>query len=44
MPGTSDPRYEGPIKLTGPAVLRTRSYKDGFTRSIAAQEVFIIGK
>jgi hypothetical protein len=44
VPGTSDPRYEGPIKLNGPAVLRARSYKDGFTRSITNQEVFIVGK
>jgi uncharacterized repeat protein (TIGR03806 family) len=43
VPGTSDPRYEGPIKLTGPTVLRARSYKEGFTRSIANQEVFIVG-
>jgi uncharacterized repeat protein (TIGR03806 family) len=44
VPGTSDPRYEGPIKLTGPTVLRARSYKDGFTRSITTQEVFVVGK
>jgi uncharacterized repeat protein (TIGR03806 family) len=44
VPGTSDLRYEGPINLTGPTVLRARSYKDGFMRSIANQEVFIVGK
>ena len=43
-PGPSDMRYEKPIKLEGPAVLRARAYKQGFTRSITAQEVFIIGK
>jgi uncharacterized repeat protein (TIGR03806 family) len=43
VPGPSDPRYEGPITLTGPAVLRARAYKEGFTRSITTQEVFIIG-
>lgn len=43
-PGPSDARYESPIKLTGPSVLRARVYKDGFTRSITAQEVFIVGK
>jgi uncharacterized repeat protein (TIGR03806 family) len=42
-PGPSDMRYEKPIKLEGPAVLRARAYKEGFTRSITAQEVFIIG-
>jgi uncharacterized repeat protein (TIGR03806 family) len=44
VPGTSDPRYQGPIKLTAPTVLRARSYKDGFTRSIVNQEVFVVGK
>jgi uncharacterized repeat protein (TIGR03806 family) len=44
VPGPSDMRYETPIQLTVPAVLRARAYKDGFTRSITAQEVFIIGK
>jgi uncharacterized repeat protein (TIGR03806 family) len=43
-PGTADPRYDKPIKLTGPAVIRTRAYKDGFTRSIINQEVFIVGQ
>jgi len=36
--------YEGPIKLTGPAVLRARAFKEGFTRSITEQQVFIVGK
>jgi len=44
VPGPSDMRYEKPLKLTGPAVVRARAFKDGFTRSITAQEVFIIGK
>jgi uncharacterized repeat protein (TIGR03806 family) len=44
VPGTSDRHYEKPIKLQAPAVLRTRAFKEGFTRSIAAQEVFIIGQ
>ena len=44
VPGPSDLRYEKPIKLTGPVVVRARAYKDGFTRSITAQQVFIIGK
>jgi hypothetical protein len=35
--------YDKPIKLTGPTVIRTRAYKDGFTRSIIAQDVFIVG-
>ncbi len=44
VPGTSDTLYDKPIKLSGPAVLRTRAFKPGFTRSITAQQVFIIGK
>jgi uncharacterized repeat protein (TIGR03806 family) len=44
VPGATDTRYERPIKLTGPAVLRARAFKEGFTRSITEQQVFIIGK
>ena len=44
VPGTSDMRYESPIELSAPAVLRTRAFKEGFTRSITVQQVFIIGK
>lgn len=43
-PAASDLRYEKPIKLTGPAVLRARAFKEGFTRSIVEQQVFIVGK
>jgi uncharacterized repeat protein (TIGR03806 family) len=44
VPGTTDKLYDGPIKLSEPAVLRTRAFKHGFTRSITAQQVFIIAK
>jgi hypothetical protein len=44
VPGKNDMLYEKPIKLSGPAVLRTRAFKQGFTRSITAQEVFVIGR
>jgi hypothetical protein len=44
VPGTSDKRYEKPITLTGAAIVRARAYKEGFTRSITAQEAFSIGK
>jgi len=44
VPGPKDLLYEKPIKLTGPTVIRTRAYKDGFTRSIVNQEVFVVGK
>jgi uncharacterized repeat protein (TIGR03806 family) len=43
-PDLSDLHYQGPIDLTGPVVLRARAFKDGFTRSITAQEVFIVNK
>jgi uncharacterized repeat protein (TIGR03806 family) len=44
VPGQSDAHYEKPIRLSGTAVLRTRAYKDGFTRSIVEQQVFIVSK
>jgi uncharacterized repeat protein (TIGR03806 family) len=44
VPGPSDRRYEKPFMLSGPAVVRTRAFKDGFTRSITSQEVFVVGK
>ena len=44
VPNASDALYEKPIKLTAPAVLRTRAFKEGFTRSITEQQVFIVGK
>jgi hypothetical protein len=39
-PNNSDPVYQEPIQLTGPAVVRARAYKPGFTRSIVSQEVY----
>jgi mono/diheme cytochrome c family protein len=41
-PGTSDAVYEKPLKLSADAVLRARAYKDGFTHSITAQQLFVI--
>jgi uncharacterized repeat protein (TIGR03806 family) len=43
-PGTSDSRYEKPIRVASPTILRARAYKEGFTRSIVEQQVFIVGK
>jgi uncharacterized repeat protein (TIGR03806 family) len=43
VPGTSDLHYDKPITLTAPAVIRARAYKEGFTRSITEQQVFIVG-
>jgi len=42
-PTRSDPLYDRPIKLTQPTILRAKSFKPGFTKSITVQEVFIIG-
>jgi hypothetical protein len=43
VPGAADAHYDQPIKLTGPTVLRARAFKPGYTRSITAQEAFIVG-
>jgi uncharacterized repeat protein (TIGR03806 family) len=42
VPGPADARYDKPIVLSGPAVVRARAFKDGFTRSITTQEVFVV--
>jgi uncharacterized repeat protein (TIGR03806 family) len=44
VPGISDMLYEKPLKLSRSAVVRTRAFKQGFIRSITAQQVFIVGK
>jgi uncharacterized repeat protein (TIGR03806 family) len=44
VPDLSDLRYDKPIRLSAPTVLRARAFKQGFTRSITVQEVFVIGK
>ncbi|HTV96476.1 MAG TPA: chitobiase/beta-hexosaminidase C-terminal domain-containing protein [Steroidobacteraceae bacterium] len=44
VPGPSDPRYQKPVVLSAPAVLRARAFKEGFTRSITSQEVFVVGR
>jgi uncharacterized repeat protein (TIGR03806 family) len=43
-PGTSDPVYGKPIKIDATTVVRARAYKEGFTRSIIAQQIFTIGQ
>ena len=43
VPGPSDLLYDKPIILTGPAVIRTRAYKEGLTRSIVTQDVYVVG-
>jgi len=43
-PTTSDPIYEKPLKLKDPTVVRARAFKQGFTRSITAQQVYVPGR
>jgi uncharacterized repeat protein (TIGR03806 family) len=42
VPGGSDPRYDHPISIVAPTVLRARAFKPGYTRSITTQEVFVV--
>ena len=42
-PTATDAKYNQPLEITGPTVVRARAFKDGFTRSIASQAVFIVG-
>jgi uncharacterized repeat protein (TIGR03806 family) len=43
-PGPQDMLYSDPFKVSGPTVVRARAYKDGMTRSITAESVFIVGQ
>jgi uncharacterized repeat protein (TIGR03806 family) len=43
IPGTTDPLYQGPIHLANSTTVRAKAFKNGYTRSITAQETFIIG-
>ncbi|MEJ0035766.1 MAG: chitobiase/beta-hexosaminidase C-terminal domain-containing protein [Gammaproteobacteria bacterium] len=44
VPGPSDARYEKPIRIEGPVTLRARVYKEGFTRSVIAQQTYLVGQ
>jgi len=44
VPGPQDTLYSGPITVSGPTVVRARAYKDGMTRSITSESVFIVGQ
>jgi uncharacterized repeat protein (TIGR03806 family) len=44
VPGPQDTLYSAPITVNGPTVVRARAYKDGMTRSITAESVFIVGQ
>ena len=41
-PGLTDPIYEEPIRIEGPTVVRARAYKNGLTRSIVVQQVYVV--
>lgn len=43
VPTTSDLLYEKPIQLTSPTIVRARSFKAGYTKSITTQQIFLIG-
>jgi len=43
-PGPQDLLYSVPITVSGPTVVRARAYKDGMTRSITTESVFIVGQ
>jgi uncharacterized repeat protein (TIGR03806 family) len=43
VPTTSDLPYEKPVQLTGPTILRAKAFKQGFTKSITSQEIFLFG-
>jgi hypothetical protein len=44
IPGTTDPIYKQPIHLANSTTVRAKAFKDGFTRSITAQETFVVGE
>jgi uncharacterized repeat protein (TIGR03806 family) len=44
VPGPKDKHYDKPFTLDAPAVLRARAFRQGLTKSITSQEVFVVGK
>ncbi len=42
VPTESDLLYEKPLQLAGPTILRVKAFQAGHTRSITAQEIFLI--
>ncbi len=44
VPTTDDLLYEKPIRLTGPTIVRAKAFKPGCTKSITAQEIFLVGE
>ena len=44
VPGKSSAIYVRPLKIDSPVTVRAAAYKDGFTRSVVAQETYVIGE
>lgn len=44
VPTTADLRYEKPLPLDHPVILRARAFQPGFTQSITVQEIFLVGQ
>jgi mono/diheme cytochrome c family protein len=44
VPGPSDPIYDKPVHIDGPAVLRARTYKEGLTRSVVVQQTYVVDR
>ncbi|MGO8699487.1 MAG: chitobiase/beta-hexosaminidase C-terminal domain-containing protein [Limisphaerales bacterium] len=44
IPAADDPLYAQPLHLTNSTTVRAKAFKNGWTRSITAQETFIIGE
>jgi uncharacterized repeat protein (TIGR03806 family) len=44
VPTTDDLPYEKPFTLTEPKIVRAKAFKPGSTKSITAQEIFLVGE
>lgn len=44
VPTSSDFLYQKPLQLTGPTILRAKAFRQGYTKSVAVQEIFLIGQ
>jgi uncharacterized repeat protein (TIGR03806 family) len=43
VPTTSDFLYEQPVVVSGPTILRARAFMPGHTKSITAQQIYMVG-
>ncbi len=42
VPTRKDLLYEGPVTVTGPTILRAKAFKEGCTKSITAQQIYLV--